>query len=597
MLRIEGPPCTSFDGRPRAVATAAAGPERARDLHVVSRRAPRLVLVVGGHELAIEGPIDVVTPGVAAAKGGLREEVLDRIAEEAGEEPLPYRTLATELRWLSDGDRVRVAGTIHRRADDGAGYREAAEGLALTGDRGPALAAAPMRAGVPALGAGLAMVAVALAITVGGSMRIEGLELVSVLHRHDALADLPLIDRLRCLGPNEHAARARVLRENALPEAALHEASRGSDPASLHEQLVLLAEAGRRKDYVETWRRLVAAQDALCSKGGRCLDHAGLAALTRTPSRWAGPSPTRAPLEVLFSEPRALGRDPALTRQMGSDLWDLHPKCALLARLRIAWLFELAGQLVVTGEHAGARRALERIEASLDDPRLGAPTRGRVRRDLHHLNAVLAIRSGRARSLTAAERHHEGGWCPMREAVQLALDPRGRHWPGAFASFGEAFAAELSAVRASGVVTQAMQYRMSLGAAEAFEHAVYFAPMTGRESNEAQREWLTPEDCPQTTTVAELMRETSRSRALDAFGAHEVAEKVIACAAGMREALAGPWGTGGDPRPERDLEEPVTRVAIARAFVQPRRVRRRPRPAYVAIVRPVLPARGVAATR
>lgn len=604
VLRVEGPYCAAFDGPPCAVATAAAGPEHARDLAAISRRSSRLVLEVGAERLIVEGPVEVVL-GAAASKGSLTDEVLGRIAEASGEEhERTYRTLATELRRLDDGDRVRMAGTLRREADGGTGYREAAGSLALVGAGGPVLAAGAPRLRWPWVGMGLGALGACLAISLAGAYRVQGMELVSILHRHDALEGLRARDRLLRLDPNDHASRAAALRAMGRGRDALEEAERGSDPASLHERLVLLREAGDRRAFVETWLRLVAALDAECGKGGRCLDHASLAAQTLTPARWAGPTPTRAPLAVLFSEASALGDDPETTLRLGARLWDVRPKGPLLARLRATWLFELAGVLVVGGDPEGARHTLARIEGALDDPRLGRPTRHRIRRDLHHLNALLAIREGRARALTATERHHEGGWCPMRDAALLATDRWGRRWPSAFLSFDRPFATDLRAVRSSGVVTAEMLDRPALGPAAGFEHAVYYAPLTGRDASVELRGWLEAEaGCPASMTIAELARETSRSRALYSVAAVEQSNAALACVQRHRAVLDGPWGTGGDPRPrEAERHEQVATLATLLRFFghgprRPRRGRARARPRYATIVHPALPARAEVAIR
>ncbi|MEZ4336123.1 MAG: hypothetical protein R3B82_05800 [Sandaracinaceae bacterium] len=595
VLRVESALAPAFDGSPCAVTTAAAAPERARDLHAVSRRADRLVLEVGAHRLVVEGPIAIVTPD---AKSALGDEIVSRIVEAGEAEEHTYRTLRTELRRLDDGERVRLVGALRREADAGAGYRDAADALALVGVGGPVLGGSAPRSRWPWRGAALAAFAAWGAVSLAGAWRVEGMELVSVLHRTDALERLPPEDQLLRLDPNDHAGRARTLRAMGRPEAALREASRGTDAAALHERVALSAAEGRRSDFVDAWLLLVASLDAECAKGGRCLDHAALAAETLTPARWAGPRPTRAPLEALYSEAVAWGDDPETTLLLGARLWDLAPKSALLARLRVTWLFELAGLLTATGAPEGAREAQARIEAALDDPRLERPTRHRVQRDLHHLNALLAIREGSVRSLPQSERHHEGGWCPMRDAVRLAVVPREANQRSAFPSFGGRFAADLSAVREGGAITDDMRDRMSDGDAVPIEQAAHYARLLGAEARAELRETLAPTECPASMTVATLAREVSRSRALHALDAFEASDAALACAREHASLVDGPWSSGGDPRARDTIDRVAALIPLLRFLQRGRRPRRHARPRrrtairYAAMVHAPIPAHG-----
>ncbi len=502
VIQVEGDACPAFDGTPCAAATIATMPRPAGDFHASSTRAPRLVLDVGDQRLLVRGPVEVIGPG---------QTVRDASAERAHlEYEERFSDLTSEHRKVSDGERVRVAGTVRRRADDTAGYRETAATLALEGADGPVRIECRRPSGL-ARGAGFGLLVGFGALAVTGHAHLASMELVSPLARHDALQSLSARERLLLLDEDDHGGRAALLRETGDLTAALEETRHGSDIASLRERLALEHRPGRHYEFALTWLRLVRAIDARCRDEGRCLDRARLLAQTRTPDRWGSPEPNRAPMDVFFSA-RRIWEDAETTLSMGQVLWRLRLERPLVAELRVTWLLELAALLIVTDSLDGATRAIDRADDALDDPRFSPPAGERFARDIEHLRAVLNLRGG-------AEWHgrwiHGSGWCPVRELVELTNEERGR-WqhddeaPTSWHSLPSELALRLDSVRASGVLTESMLESRD-GTATGLEYASHLAWRAGRQSLGNLMRWLERPACPDASTIEALVEETSES--------------------------------------------------------------------------------------
>lgn len=551
VLRVEGRAAECFEGRPCAVATAAARPTRSGDFASTSTRADRLVLEIDGQHVVLLGEIEVVAPGPTGTTASRSANITARIVTHAGaENAWPFDELPTELRRVGDGERVEVAGRVVCRAGETGGYRVAASGLAIEGEGG-ALLVTPVRATGPRpwRGAGAAAVLALIVTGLAADAGTRSAEFVSPLHRTHALSVITDWDverlthaqreaRLLLLDEHDHAGRAATLRALARMDGALAEARRGSDVASAREALVTLLRMPHGAPIVEAWLTLASRVDTACRKTDVCKDHAHTLELTRTPGRWGTSGPNHNLLGVLFSDESAHAHG-RLTILMGRGLLAREGKGQIVTQLRARWLLEYAAVLIQLGDPDGAGEALSAVERSTAELHwFGA---ARLRRDTDDLREVIVLRASATVQDLRCTGCRDPGWCGEQRRIEDSCDPRRSGRLSGSEGWSElplGFSMGLRTAVASGLLLSSAPDD-PWGASRS-EYARWLVPYLGLAARASLAVRLAdPRGCEALPTVAGVVRERSRERALDALGAHAASQRVRECVERGRRALLG----------------------------------------------------------